>query len=186
MDEQERYSAFEGFTHIATGDLRSVVARTLEYLRNADATSALLFDNQTGRREEVDVGGTVDEIVARAQPRDARRGRGRPRLGVECGEVCLLPRQWEWLAAQPRSVSATIRRLIDAARKAETPEARVRERIDAIGAFMWAVAGDLPDFEEATRALYTRDWSRMETLITDWPSDVREHVHRMREGIDMV
>lgn len=43
MDEQERYSAFDGFTHVATGDLRSVVERALEYLRNADACVSALM-----------------------------------------------------------------------------------------------------------------------------------------------
>jgi hypothetical protein len=180
MNNQQRYSAFDGLTHIATGDLATVVGRAKEYLHDHDATSVLLFDNRTGGRDEIDEHRDVDELLRRAAPKEGTRGRGRPKLGVECGEVCLLPRHWEWLAAQPRSASATIRRLVDAARKAETPEDRLRERIDAIGAFMWAVTGDLPGFEEATRALYARDWARFDTFTADWPEDVRDHLQRLR------
>jgi len=54
-----------------------------------------------------------------------------------------------------------------------------REAIDAAGRFMWALAGNLPHFEEASRALYTRDRERLAALLADWPPDVREHVERL-------
>ena len=73
-----------------------------------------------------------------AQPQDARpgegaapdapRGAGRPRLGVVAREVTLLPRHWEWLRRQPGGASATLRRLVDAARRAEATPARHARR----------------------------------------------------------
>ena len=46
---------------------------------------------------------------------------------------------------------------------------------DAAYRFMQAIAGDLADFEEATRALYADDRTRFASLIAPWPKDVREH-----------
>jgi hypothetical protein len=44
---------------------------------------------------------------------------------------------------------------------------------------MWTLAGNLPDFEEASRALYAKDDARMRRLTGDWPKDVRAHVLRL-------
>jgi hypothetical protein len=41
---------------------------------------------------------------------------------------------------------------------------------------MWSIAGDLPDFEEASRALFAGDRVRFEALIEAWPHDVLEYV----------
>ncbi|MBF3126697.1 DUF2239 family protein, partial [Pseudomonas aeruginosa] len=40
---------------------------------------------------------------------------------------------------------------------------------------MNAMAGDLPGFEEATRALFTGDREGFAERIAGWPTDVREH-----------
>jgi hypothetical protein len=44
---------------------------------------------------------------------------------------------------------------------------------------MSAIAGDLPHFEEAARALYANDHARMAHLMAHWPRDVREYALRM-------
>jgi len=44
---------------------------------------------------------------------------------------------------------------------------------------MSALAGDLPGFEEASRALFAGDLARMGSFVASWPNDVREHVLRM-------
>ena len=41
---------------------------------------------------------------------------------------------------------------------------------------MHALAGDLPDFEEAARALFAGDRARLEARVAGWPPDVRDHV----------
>ena len=41
---------------------------------------------------------------------------------------------------------------------------------------MLAMAGDLPGYEDATRALLTGDPVALERHIADWPEDVRMHV----------
>jgi hypothetical protein len=41
---------------------------------------------------------------------------------------------------------------------------------------MWAMAGNLPGFEEASRALFARNQERLEDLVREWPRDVRSHL----------
>jgi hypothetical protein len=94
-------------------------------------------------------------------------------------EVSLLPRHWEWLEQQPNGASAALRRLVEQARKTEPEEQRKRLAIDAAGRFMTAMAGHLPHYEEATRALYTRNGQGFDELIRDWPRDVRLHAQQM-------
>ena len=48
----------------------------------------------------------------------------------------------------------------------------IRDRIEAAHSFMWAVAGDLSGFEEASRALYAGKWEIFDRLIAPWPEDV--------------
>jgi hypothetical protein len=112
-------------------------------------------------------------------PGQPRSGPGRPKLGVVSREVSLLPRHWEWLEQQPNGISAALRRLVDEARKANAAKDRVRAATEAAGRFMTVVAGNLPGFEEALRALYAHNEARFEEEIHDWPNDVREHARRL-------
>lgn len=144
MKESQRFSAFAEFQHVATGPVDAVVATAKQMLDDGQVKFVLFFDNQTGRQLDFDLRGSVEDVVDRVRNAGEKRGRGRPKLGVECNELRLLPRHWEWLAAQPRSASATMLRLIDTARKQESPEDKLRERTDAIGTFMWVLTGALP------------------------------------------
>jgi hypothetical protein len=132
-----------------------------------------VFEDRTGRQVDFDLRGTADEVVARALPRP---GPGRPRLGVTSREVSLLPEHWEWLESHPNGISATLRRLVDAARRRAPQEERVRRSREAANRLMTALAGDRPGYEEATRALFAGDRDRFTKLIQRWPKDVREHV----------
>ena len=68
-----------------------------------------------------------------------------------------------------------LRKLVEQARKADEAPQRARQARDAAYRFMSAMAGNLPDFEEAVRALYAGDRTRLEALTTAWPADVRDH-----------
>src|SRR6185503_10939873 len=112
-----------------------------------------------------------------------RAGPGRPKLGVVSREVSLLPRHWEWLERHPQGISAGIRRLVDEARKRAPDEERARQARAAASHFMWVMSGDLPNFEEASRALFGSDKLRFAELTRSWPADVREHLDELlREG----
>jgi hypothetical protein len=174
-EPQTKYSAFAEYRRIATGPLASVLAATKQYLASNDAYPHI-FNEETGKAVDFDLSGTLEEVVARHTPPAPKSGPGRPKLGVVGREISLLPRHWDWLEEQPNGASAAIRRLVDEARKREPGTQRERRMRDATARLMWALAGDLPHFEEATRALYSDDAGRLEELMSSWPTDVRNHV----------
>jgi hypothetical protein len=107
------------------------------------------------------------------------RGPGRPKLGVVAREVTLLPRHWDWLNSQPGGASVTLRKLVEQARRASEGRDRVRQSQDAANRFMSAIAGDLPGFEEATRALFAANTGRFDECVASWPADVRDHARKL-------
>jgi hypothetical protein len=48
------------------------------------------------------------------------------------------------------------------------------------------MAGNLPQFEEASRALFADDHRRFTTLIAAWPGDVHDHIIRLAFSHDPV
>ncbi len=178
MDRTKTYSAFVGDRRVASGEPRTLVEALLG--EGSAAHSVLIFEDQTGEQVELDLRGSVAEILERAAPPvPERAGPGRPKLGVVSREVSLLPRHWEWLAAEPQGTSAALRRLVDEARKKNPGEQRARQARAAVNKFLTAVAGNREHFEEATRALFAKDDARFEELIAGWPADIREHARRM-------
>jgi hypothetical protein len=159
------YTAFANDLWIATGSRAHVV----ETLRALDAmpraSDLLIFDDSTGAQVDLDL---RDEPVRE----EASRRPGRPKLGVVPREVTLLPRHWEWLGQQRGGASSVLRRLVEAAMKADGGEAAGR---DAAYRFLSAIAGDRENFEEAIRALYADDRARFEALTGGWSVAVRAH-----------
>jgi hypothetical protein len=47
---------------------------------------------------------------------------------------------------------------------------------------MTVLAGNLPGYEEALRALFAADRIRFEQQTSEWPVDVRTHVLRLATG----
>lgn len=176
------YAAFLGERRVAGGSLEQTVSGLKAHL-DAGGAEALVFEDQTGRQLEFDLRGSLEEALERARqdfaPTEGQAARaggpGRPKLGVVSREVSLLPRHWEWLEQQmPGGASAGLRRLVEQAMKSGTEQAkRARE---ATSKFMWAMTGNQPHFEEATRALFAKDQARLERLIEGWPHDLRAHV----------
>lgn len=177
MDTEPTYIAFDGWQRLASGSVATVLQKCKARL-DADQTTArlLIFEEQTGKQRDFDFRGSLGEVLERVVPKPVRIGPGRPRLGVISREVSLLPRHWEWLEAQPNGASAALRRLVGDARKRKPGESNVRAVIDATCRFMTVIGGNLPGFEEACRALYARDVSRLKDVIGDWPKDVRGYV----------
>lgn len=185
-DAPPTFTAFEGPERVASGRLLEVALAARERVDPEGNTRVLIFEDATGRALDLDLRGSTDDVRRRftgAEPEEVTveppRKRGRPKLGVVSREVTLLPRQWAWLGAQRGGASATLRRLVEAARRKGEHRDRIRGAQDAAYRFMSAVAGDFAGFEEAIRALYARDRGRLEALTGDWPSDVREHALRL-------
>ncbi|MFN7127949.1 MAG: DUF2239 family protein [Brevundimonas sp.] len=173
MDNESRELVlFDGPDRIAKGSEAVVSAAFHTALRTSDQAALRVFDLQTGRAVDLDL------RPVEPQPRK----RGRPRLGVAAREVTLLPRQWDWLATQPGGASAALRRLVDQARKTGADEDARRRRTDAAYGFMVEMAGDAPDFEEASRALFAGDRARLTALITPWPTDIHAQILELFDG----
>ena len=126
---------------------------------------------------DVSLRGIEEDVAERARLAAERsaRGRGRPKLGVVAKEVTLLPRHWAWLAAQRGSASATLRRLVDEARRTHEGRDRVRKAQDSAYRFMSVKLGNAPGYEEALRALYAGERERFEAEAEAWPVDLREY-----------
>jgi hypothetical protein len=110
------------------------------------------------------------------------RAPGRPKLGVTAREVTLMPRHWDWLGAQPGGASVALRKLVERALRANGDEDRIRQVREAAYRFMTAMAGDAPGYEEALRALFAGDHSRLRRIVAKWPADVREHALALTLG----
>ncbi|WP_176591558.1 DUF2239 family protein [Sphingobium sp. EM0848] len=164
-------TAFAGDLWIATGDEEEV--RAALHAMGEEAQNLLLFDDGSGRQVDIDLRGPAPE---------PSRGRGRPKLGVQAREVTLLPRHWDWLASQPGGASVTLRRLVEAARKAAQDKPSPRAAMDAAYHFLTVMAGDRPGYEEAMRALYAKDKAGFGQASADWPSAVRDHGAALAEA----
>jgi uncharacterized protein len=156
------YTGFSGFDHLASGSLAEV------YSACRDVAGALIFDQETGR---------VVDIDPRHPPSDESARPGRPKLGVVAREVTLLPRHWDWLAAQPGGASVVLRKLVEEARK--DPALAARARRDCVYRFITALVGNAPGYEEAIRALYAGDPEDFAAHIEAWPPDIRAKLEEM-------
>jgi len=185
VDPSSRPSiVFVGTRRVARGPLAET-ALVVKAAASSGAEPAIVFDETTGNVVDLDLRGSSEEILRRlgdpsstqapaADPTTARRrGRGRPKLGVVSREVTLLPRHWEWLGAQPGGASQALRRLVDEARRGDRGTTQRRAAREAAYRFMSAMAGNLPGFEEATRALFADDRERFREHTAGWPEDVR-------------
>lgn len=182
MDSSTRCTAFEGSTKVAAGDLGAVALVVKVLLETAPGRLIIIYDDASGQEIDIDFRGSDDEVLARLAAAPPQRGRGRPKLGVVAKEITLLPRHWDWLAAQPGGASATLRRLVEEARRSNAEKDRQRQAQRACYRFMSAVGGNLPDFEEASRALFAGNLGRLAELISRWPGDVRHHVMKLAVG----
>jgi hypothetical protein len=190
------YTSFNGHKRFASGSL-PVNALAVKHALDSGMTSALLtFCDQTGQVVDIDLRGSAADILARLPPDGIQiqgnesaildsgesaepRGRGRPKLGVIAREVTLLPRHWDWLAAQPGGASVTLRKLVDESRRANADRDRQRLATERAYHFMSTMAGDMAGFEEASRALFANDAPKFLQQTEAWPTDVRDYVRRL-------
>jgi uncharacterized protein len=189
-------TAFRGPSAIAKGSLAHVALAVREALEANQKASILVFDDETGAVVDLDLRGTAEAIVARleerargqqrrsssgvtAKPETSTQSRGRPKLGVLAREVTLLPRHWAWLSAQPGGASNALRHLTEKAMRDDEGKGRLRTDREAAYRFMSTMAGDLPGFEEASRALFAADRDRFERHSGNWPQDVRSYALKL-------
>mgnify|MGYP000125406792 CR=1 FL=1 len=183
-------TAFSGTRRLASGALIDV-ALAIKATQAETQGPVLTFDDASGAVIDLDLRGSTAEIVTRLSEygelealvaktrgeheRAASRSRGRPKLGVVAREVTLLPRHWEWLGGQAGGASQALRRLVDEARRADGGKADRKAAQERTYVFLSAIAGDLPGYEEAIRALFADDADIFRDHMAAWPQDVRDH-----------
>ena len=201
-------SVFQSGRCLASGRLSEVALPMKAALdasaRSLQAPPVLLLDDTTAEVIDLDWRGTPKEVLARLkamlattpdpatagvsdEPDNAApapgaapaRGPGRPKLGVVAREVTLLPRHWDWLAAQPGGASVALRKLVEVARRDSETRDRVRHASAVAYRFMSTIAGHEAGFEEASRALFAGDQAGFDVLIAGWPVDVQHHLKRL-------
>ena len=170
------YTAFSNNRRIASGDIVKLLTDLKPWVDEHPGDLLFIFDNETGKAFDFDFRGDLKYVIERVVGTQ-RSGPGRPKMGVVSREVSLLPRHWDWLEQRPNGASATLRRLVDEARKQSGSE-DARTRTVRV---MTALAGDLAGYEEASRALYRGDRVAFEKHIHEWPSSVYEYVLEMAE-----
>jgi hypothetical protein len=195
-------TAFHGHRRLASGPLNEVALAVKNATESGLTSPVFIYADGTGRVIDLDTRGTAEEVIGRlmhpaalapvpptggidhpdseiSQATGELRGRGRPRLGVVAREVTLLPRHWDWLGTQPGGASVALRKLVEEARRTSGDRDRRRAAQDAAYHFMSSIAGDLPGFEEAARALFAYDRRRFGDLVAPWPEDVRDHAIKL-------
>ena len=187
--------AFEHHRNIAAGLPAAVINAVQQRLAAEPNAMPVVLDAATSERIELDWRAPLEQLLtllpapapqtAESENADeAPRGPGRPKLGVTAREVTLLPRHWEWLARQPGGASVALRKLVQSAmREGSTADAR-RRATDAAYRFMSIVGGDLPHYEEISRALFAGELARLRTLVGGWPADVSAHLLALTARID--
>jgi len=173
------FSAFTPKQCLITGSLEEAALAAFHHLRSQSSESVMIFNDETYAIMDIDLSGDAELVKRKAASyptanTPAKKGPGRPKLGVIGKEVTLLPRHWEWLASQQGGPSVTLRKLIDAARR----DPQIIEQNNCEQAqnltykFCNAIAGDLPGFEEALRCLYAKDKVGFSRHLSEWPIDI--------------
>ncbi len=189
MENTKTYTVFEGHTILMQGNLSQVVVKVKKYLGVTTNSSVLIFSDETGKTIDFNFHGTEQDILKRLDvfvgpiKENEITGPGRPKLGVVSREVSLLPRHWEWLATQPGGASATLRQLVEAAKKKSTDNYSDKQLQERTYRFMSVLAGDLAGYEEALRALYKKDKKSFVEHIQNWPKDIKTYLFLLSKQI---
>jgi hypothetical protein len=72
-----------------------------------------------------------------------------------------------------------LRKLVHEAKQTGAGRDRQRRANERTYNVMAALAGNLPDFEEASRALFAGELDRLASLAKAWPADIRDYVIRL-------
>jgi uncharacterized protein len=188
-ESTQKYTAFNGVKLLAHGALDAVVLKVKRKIQDDETSSILVFSDSTGKQMDFDLSGSESDVLKRleiyvgGEATPVSSGPGRPKLGVISREISLLPRHWEWLSTQSGGASATLRRLVDEARKHTTARDEMKRYQERTYKFMSSIAGNLPLYEEALRALFAKDEKKFKEQISDWPRDIKNHALKLAEPI---
>lgn len=189
--EQPIWCAFTVTERLAMGTPIEVAAAVKTYIdHHPDDVDPLIFDAYSSQVIELDFRQTSAQLAAflnhqfpsvdaspdKHEAKPTPRAVGRPKLGVVAREVTLLPRHWAWLGGQSGGASVALRKLVEQAMRENRAQDEQRRAQEATYRFMTTMAGNRPNFEEAARALFARDWARMDACMRDWSCDIKTHI----------
>jgi uncharacterized protein len=188
MDFVNTYTAFDGQKQLCQGELSEVVLKIKRSMGKSENTSVLIFSDETGKTMDFNFQGSEKDVHKRLEMyvdevKKEVMGPGRPKLGVVSREVSLLPRHWEWLANQTGGASATLRKLVEEAKKKTSNSQELKQAQERTYKFISVMAGDLAGYEEALRALYKKDKKLFLTQIQLWPADIKNHAVAMAQAV---
>jgi hypothetical protein len=189
MNTNDTYTAFEGNKQLFIGTLASVILKVKKRLGKDDNSTILIFSDSTGKTIDFNFQGNEQDVQKRLEIfitediSSNNTGPGRPKLGVISREVSLLPRHWEWLATQTGGASATLRRLVEEAKKKSVSGNQVKLAQERTYKFLSTIAGDYIGYEEALRALYKFDKKIFVLNMQSWPADVRNYALEMATSV---
>ena len=178
MNIQMTYTAFLDEQCLVNGTLVDVATAIQQHANQSNAT-LLIFNDQTGKQIDLDISGSKQDIQQRYAEPEMVKKVGRPKLGVISREITLQQKHWDWLDQQSSSASAVIRKLIDNELNNPNSESNKLLAKQATDRFMSAMLGNMPNYEEATRALYQGDQAVFLKLIKDYPLDPQQYIRRL-------
>lgn len=186
-------TAFEDDKIFCTGPKIEVVLAMKNELSKSSNKRFLCFEDCSGQQIDFDLSGTKAEVIQRfsthiieapapisgEDEKGIDKKLGRPKLGVVPKEVTLLPRHWHWLSSQSGGASATLRRLVEQASKANSGEATRKKSQEATYRFLSAIAGNYSNYEEVLRAIFRDDEKLIKNLTIDWPKDIVKYAQKL-------
>lgn len=180
MNSSTTYTAFSGDRYLASGEMMELILKIKQLQETTE--NILIFNDQTGRQIDFDYTGSEQEIRERYAEPEPTKKVGRPKLGVISREITLQKKHWDWLDQQSASASAIIRKLID--KELDDPNSESNKMLakQATDRFMSAMLGDMPNYEEATRALYQGDKQMLIALIHNYPKDIQEYIFKLSKN----
>lgn len=188
-DSSNSYTAFEGTALLFRGGLQDVILGIKKHLGRSENSSVLIFSDVTGKTMDFSFYGSQQDVIKRLEKYTVADdvtepiGPGRPKLGVVSREISLLPRHWEWLATQSGGASATIRLLVEEARKKSSNISSIKQMQERAYQVMSVLAGDLQGYEEALRALYKQEGKAFVTHTKGWPKDIQKYLSELTKPI---
>lgn len=161
---------------LAQGTPEQVIT-AISTLPSEERERVCVICEETGAVEE------VEELAKGAEfgggpDREAKRTRGRPKMGVITREISICPKQWDWLSRQPGGPSLVIRQLVDTARREGMEAIERRGTLSAALKFLEIVAQELPNFDQAREALTRGHLQLLADIVATWPPSVAAQVSR--------
>ena len=186
MAKEDTFSAYSPDRCIGHGHLVDVALAAHRFLRANPNQSALILQDSNCQIIDLDLSGDEALLERKADhyPIGAQTATATNTDPIR-EKVSLLPRHWQWLAQQGGNPSATLRRLIDDARRdprRQADAAREHHR-QLTYRFCQTLCGDFQGYEEALRALYAGDRDGFKAHTSAWPRDFAARARSIAEPL---